>query len=53
MSVLSFARPVLLWNEKNAPVKGKPFKDYLKIAKAMGDLLVDQNLGLAPDGLPF
>ena len=53
MAVQSFARPVPLWNEKNAPVKDKRFQDYIDIAKAMGNLLADQNLGLAPDGLPF
>lgn len=53
MAVQSFSKPVALWNEKNAPVKDKRFQDYMYIAKAMGKLLADKNLGLSPGGLPF
>ena len=53
MAVLSFAKQVTLWNEKNAPVKGKYFLDYQRIARNMGKLLADENLGLSPNGMPF
>ena len=39
MAVQSFAKPVMLWDEANAPVKGKPFKDYKRIAERMLELL--------------
>lgn len=35
MAVLSFAKPVSLWVECDAPVAGKRFRDYLAIAVAM------------------
>lgn len=43
MAVASFAKPVKHWDENNAPVKGKRFKDYLYIAECMAGLLVNQN----------
>ena len=39
MAVQSFAKPVILWNSSNAPVQGKRYHDYLKIAKTMEELL--------------
>ena len=39
MAVQSFAKPVILWNSSNAPVQGKRYQDYLKIAKTMEELL--------------
>ena len=33
MAVASFAKPVVLWTESNAPVQGKRFDDYLHIAQ--------------------
>lgn len=35
MDVLSFARPVPLWREDNAPVSGSRFRDYKSIALLM------------------
>lgn len=39
MASQSFKRPVAMWNEMNAPVQGKRYRDYLKIAQKMQDLL--------------
>ena len=39
MAVLSFRKPVKLWNPKDAPVKGKRFKDYQQIGLEMLALL--------------
>ena len=39
MAIQSFRKPVALWNELNAPVQGKRFKDYVKIAERMQELL--------------
>ena len=39
MAVQSFAKPVILWNSSNAPVQGKRYQDYLKIARTMEELL--------------
>lgn len=39
MAVQSFKKPVAMWNELNAPVQGKRYKDYVKIAQKMQDLL--------------
>ena len=39
MAVLSFAKPVSMWNENNAPVTGYRYRDYLSIALQMGRLL--------------
>ena len=39
LAVQSFAKPVVLWDEADAPVKGKPFKDYKRIAERMLELL--------------
>lgn len=33
MAVLSFAKPVVLWERNNAPVRGVRFDDYLRIAR--------------------
>lgn len=42
MAVQSFKKPVAMWNELNAPVQGKRYKDYVKIAQKMQDLLEEQ-----------
>jgi hypothetical protein len=42
MAVQSFKKPVAMWNELNAPVQGKRFKDYLKIAERMQELLEEK-----------
>lgn len=39
MAVLSFRKPVKQWNPKDAPVKGKRFKDYQQIGLEMLALL--------------
>ena len=39
LAVQSFAKPVVLWDENDAPVKGKPFKDYKRIAERALELL--------------
>ncbi len=39
MAVQSFARPVALWTESNAPVRGTRYRDYLHIAMTMADFL--------------
>ena len=39
MAVQSFAKPVALWRAGNAPVQGKRYNDYLKIAQQMMRLL--------------
>ena len=39
MAVLSFRKPVKQWNPKDAPVKGKRFKDYHQIGLEMLALL--------------
>jgi len=39
MAVLSFRKPVKQWNPKDAPVKGKRFKDYHQIGLQMLALL--------------
>ncbi|MBO7581817.1 MAG: hypothetical protein J6T38_09930 [Bacteroidaceae bacterium] len=39
LAVQSFKKPVAMWNELNAPVQGKRYKDYVKIAQQMQDLL--------------
>lgn len=39
MAVQSFKKPVAMWNELNAPVQGKRYKDYVKIAERMQELL--------------
>ena len=39
MAIMSFAKPVVLWNSDNAPVQGKRFNDYLKTAKQTKQLL--------------
>ena len=42
MAVQSFKKPVAMWNELNAPVQGKRYKDYVKIAQKMQDLLEEK-----------
>ena len=42
MATQSFKKPVGMWNELYAPVQGKRYKDYVKIAKKMQDLLEKQ-----------
>ena len=39
LAVQSFAKPIVLWEESDAPVKGKPFKDYRRIADKAMELL--------------
>lgn len=39
MAVQSFAKPIPLWTESNAPVGGSRFRDYLRIGMMMGELL--------------
>jgi len=39
MAVLSFAKPVAMWAECDAPVTGKRFRDYLAIALCMSNYL--------------
>ncbi len=38
MAVQSFKKPVAMWNEGNAPVQGKRFVDYVKIAETLTKL---------------
>jgi hypothetical protein len=53
MAVLSFAKPIALWNERNAPVSGVRFRDYLAVARTMINLLSDKKLGFNNESLPF
>lgn len=39
LDVESFSKPVSLWNEYNAPVQGKRFREYLKLANDLMALL--------------
>lgn len=39
LASLSFTKPVRLWNASNAPVQGKRFNDYLKLASRTIELL--------------
>lgn len=39
MAVQSFKKPVAMWNELNAPVQGKRYNDYVKLAERMQELL--------------
>jgi hypothetical protein len=39
LAVQSFAKSIVLWDEKDAPVTGKPFKDYRRIADKVLELL--------------
>lgn len=39
MAVQSFSKPVTMWTENDAPVRGNRFRDYLNIALEMGNLL--------------
>ena len=39
LAILSFAKPVVMWREDNAPVKGKRFLAYLDLALEMDNLL--------------
>lgn len=43
MAVLSFAKPVAMWVECDAPVTGKRFRDYLAIALCMANFLSGSN----------
>ena len=42
MAVQSFKKPVSMWNELNAPVQGKRYNDYVKIAERMQELLEEK-----------
>lgn len=39
LAVLSFSKPVKYWNELNAPVSGKRFRNYCDIARRMQEVL--------------
>lgn len=39
LAVQSFAKPVVLWEKSDAPVKGKPFENYKRIGEKMLALL--------------
>ena len=39
MAVQSFKKPVVMWKALNAPVQGKRFNDYVKIAERVQELL--------------
>jgi hypothetical protein len=39
MDTLSFSKSVSLWNSENAPVIGKRFRDYLRLATDLTSLL--------------
>ena len=39
LAVQSFAKPIVLWDKNDAPVKGKPFEDYKRIGEKMLELL--------------
>lgn len=39
MDVLSFSKPVALWDPTNAPVKGKRFLKYKKVGEAVMDMI--------------
>lgn len=41
MNVLSFTKPLSMWVESNAPVRGQRFKDYLRIGMSMSNLLAE------------
>lgn len=40
MEVESFARSVVMWEERNAPVKGKRFKQYVDVARKTEKILL-------------
>jgi SOS-response transcriptional repressor LexA len=42
MDVFSFAKPIAMWEESNAPVKGVRFRDYRNIALTMMGYLSDK-----------
>ena len=42
MDVLSFAKPIAMWEESNAPVKGVRFRDYRNIALTMLGYLTEK-----------
>lgn len=42
MAIMSFVRPVELWRQDNAPVQGKRFNDYQRIALRTKELLTSQ-----------
>lgn len=39
MAVDSFAKPIALWDENNAPVQGKRFNEYIEIAERTKEIL--------------
>ena len=39
INVLSFSKPLSMWVESNAPVRGQRFRDYLRIGMTMSNLL--------------
>lgn len=44
MDVMSFAKPVRLWSRNDAPVDGKRFAEYLKLAQKFERLLREKSL---------
>jgi len=41
MDVLSFAKPIAMWEEANAPVRGVRFRDYRSLARTMVGYLTE------------
>ena len=39
---LSFAKPVSMWTEANAPVRGSRYHDYLRIAMYAAELFAQK-----------
>ena len=39
IAIQSFAKPIVLWHAGNAPVKGKRFNEYLRIAQRTAEIL--------------
>jgi len=42
MEVLSFAKPIAMWEESNAPVSGVRFRDYRNLALTMKAYLTEK-----------
>lgn len=43
MAVMSFAKPVAMWTEANAPVRGSRYHDYLRIAMFAADMFAQKS----------
>ena len=48
MEVLSFAKPIAMWEESNAPVSGVRFRDYRNLALTMKAYLTEKGWKLPP-----